>query len=385
MDALLTGAQIAFRDEVREFAAQDVAPHVDEWEASRGFAHEAVRAAGERGLLGLVVPEEYGGRGADHVSHGLFIREVARVCSGAALTLDAATTVGVEPILFAGSDEMRQRWLPPIARGELVTAFSITEPEAGSDAANMTSTATRDGDSYVLSGRKTLCTNGGFADLYVINATTPDEGGRQVVSAFLVEADTPGLSFGEPLDKLGLFGSVQSEVFLDEVRVPADQLIGREGLGMRLAMQALDSGRIGVAFQAVGTAEAALAAATAYVRERQAFGRPLAELQGIQFQLADMAADLAAAQSLAWQAATLCDRGLPFSREAAIAKLVSTEACMRICSGCVDLLGGHGYTRHHALERYFRDAKGMQLYEGTSNIQRIVISRALLREDPAPR
>lgn len=231
MDALLTDEQRRFRDEVREFAAQDVAPHVEKWEADRGFAHEAVADAARRGLLGLVVPREYGGRGADHVSHGLFIREVARVCSGAALTLDAATTVGVEPILFGGSDELKQRWLPRIASGEVVTAFSITEPHAGSDAANMTSTATRDGDAYVLDGHKTLCTNGGFADLYVINAMTTDEGGRPVVSAFLVEAGTRGLDFGEPLDKLGLVGSVQSEVFLDEVRAPADQLIGAEGRG----------------------------------------------------------------------------------------------------------------------------------------------------------
>jgi alkylation response protein AidB-like acyl-CoA dehydrogenase len=385
MDKLLTETQERFRDEIASFAAEEVTPHVEEWERTKTFPDSAVRAAARRGLLGLVIPPEYGGRGLDHVSHGLFIREIARVCSGAALTFDAMTTVGVEPILFGGSDELKQQWLPRVARGELVAAFSITEPGAGSDAGNMEASAKFDGDGYVLSGHKTLCTNAGFADLYVVNAKTVDAAGKPVISAFVVENGTPGLTFGPPLEKLGLFGSVQAEIFLEDVRVPITQRIGNEGDGMRLAMRSLDSGRIGVAFQAVGTAEAALRAATAYVVERHAFGQALADFQGIQFQLADLEADLASASALAWQAAHLCDRGLPFSRDAAIAKLVATEACMRICSGALDLLGGHGYTRHHPLERCFRDAKGMQQYEGTSNVQRIVISRAALRAARATR
>jgi alkylation response protein AidB-like acyl-CoA dehydrogenase len=334
--------------------------------------------AASLGLLGITIPEEYGGGGMDHTAFAILIEEISRFCASTAVIIDVHTSVGMEPILTYGTEAQKQRWLPRLASGELLGAFALTEPGAGSDAASLRTTATAVDGGYVLNGSKTFITNLGRAGTYIVMARTggPGAGG---VSAFVVEAGTPGLRCGQPFQKMGLNGSPTGELHIDDCRVGADALLGTEGQGFAIAMSALDAGRIGISAQALGLAEGALDDAIEYLRQRQQFGRTLAEFQGLQFMVADMATQVEAARLMVYRAAALCDSGQPFTREASMAKLFCTDTAMSVTIDAVQLLGGYGYIEEFPMARRMRDAKASQIYEGTNQVQRVVIARQLLR------
>ena len=384
----LTAEQSMIREAVREFAQEVVAPRADEIDRTNAFPADLVRQAAALDLLGIVVPEEYGGPGLDHICFALFVEEIAAVSGTLAVILDVHTSVGTEPILYFGTEEQKRRYLPRLARGELLGAFALTEPEAGSDAASLRTTAVRKNGHhdparsyYVLNGTKTFITNVGVADLYIVMARTGDMPGSRGISAFLVERDTPGLKYGEPMHKMGLRGSPTGELVLEDVCVPADNLLAAEGEGFRVAMTALDSGRIGISAQAVGLARGALDLAVDYANERRQFGQAISQFEGIQFMLADMATAVDAARLMTLQAAHACDTGVPFTRLASMAKLMSTDTAMRVTTDAVQVFGGYGYIKEFPVERFMRDAKATQIYEGTNQIQRIVIARELLKGD----
>lgn len=369
----LTPEQVAFRDEVRAYVREYVAPPADKTDRLSRFPEEAVAEAARRGYLGLVTPRAYGGAEAGHLAFAIFVEEVAYACGASAGIMDVHTSVGSEPIVLLGSEEQKRRYLPDLSAGRFLGAFALTEPESGSDAASLKTTARRDGDHYVLNGAKTFITNAGRAGLYTVMAATDRSRGAKGISAFLVEADTPGLSVGAPLHKLGLHGSPTCELFFRDCRVPASNLLGHEGEGFKVAMLALDSGRIGISAQAIGLARAALDSCIAVL----AASGDVAS-QGAQFVLADMATGIEAARALTWQAARLCDRGQPFSAAAAMAKLHATDTAMQVASEALALAGPMPSAHHARLERCFREAKVTQIYEGTNQIQRLVIARHVL-------
>jgi alkylation response protein AidB-like acyl-CoA dehydrogenase len=313
----------------------------------------------------------------DHTAFAILIEEVARVCASTAVIIDVHTSVGMEPILNYGSESQKQRWLPRLASGEILGAFALTEPGAGSDAASLRTSARRVDGGYVLNGSKTFITNIGRAGTYIVMARTGDPGASGI-SAFVVEAGTPGLRCGPPFQKMGLNGSPTGELGLEDCRVGADALLGREGQGFAIAMTALDAGRIGISAQALGLAEGAIADAVEYVKQRHQFGQAVAGFQGLQFMLADMATQVEAARLMAYRAAALCDRGVPFTREASMAKLFCTDTAMSVAIDAVQLMGGYGYIEEFPAARRMRDAKAAQIYEGTNQVQRVVIARQLL-------
>ncbi len=373
----LTPEQQELRERVRAYVREYVAPIADETDRTSTFPEEAVRQAAERGFLGLIVPKEYGGQGAGHLAFALFVEEVAYACAASSVIMDVHTSVGTEPIVLLGTEDQKRRYLPALAAGRMLGAFTLTEPEAGSDAASLKTTAARDGDSYVLNGSKTFITNGGRAGLYTVMASTDREKGAKGISAFLVEADTPGFTVGAPLHKLGLHGSPTTELFFHDCRVPAANRLGQEGDGFKAAMLALDSGRIGISAQALGIARAALDECVAALKETSA--RDEADMQGARFEIADMGTGIEAARALTWQAARLCDAGQPFMGIASMAKLKSTDTAMSVASEAMALVGLESGGEHLArLDRFFRDAKATQLYEGTNQVQRMVISRYVL-------
>lgn len=375
----LTDDQRLIRDAVREFARGAVAPRAAEIDRTARFPADLVRQAAELDLLGIVVPEEYGGAGLDHISFALFIEEIAAYSGSLAVILDVHTSVGTEPILYFGTEEQKRRYLPALAHGELLGAFALTEPESGSDAGSLTMAAERKNGDWVLNGTKTFITNVGEAGLYIVMARTGPAPGSKGVSAFIVEAGTPGVRCGAPMHKLGLNGSPTGELILEDACVPAANLLGKEGEGFKVAMQALDSGRIGISAQAVGLARGALDLAVGYANERHQFGQPIARNQGIQFMVADMATAVDAARLMTWEAAAACDRGVPFTHLASMAKLFATDTAMRVTTDAVQIFGGYGYITEFPVERYMRDAKATQIYEGTNQIQRLVIARGLLK------
>ena len=328
--------------------------------------------------MGITVPEEYGGGGLGHTAFATLIEEVAAVCASTSVIIDVHTSVGMEPILNFGTEAQKQRWLPKLASGEVLGAFALTEPGAGSDAGNLRTSARKVDGGYVLNGTKVFITNLGQAGTYIVMARTGGTGASGV-SAFVFEANSGGLICGQPFDKMGLHGSPTGELTLTDVFVPEDHLLGGEGRGFVIAMTALDAGRIGISAQAVGLARGALEDAVRYVRERQQFGRPVADFQGIQFMLADMATQLEAARVMTYRAAQLCDEGMPYAREASMAKLFATDTAMRVTIDAVQLLGGYGYIEEFPMARRMRDAKACQIYEGTNQVQRVVIARQLLR------
>jgi alkylation response protein AidB-like acyl-CoA dehydrogenase len=362
----------------RDFAQREVAPLAARTDREHRYPEEAIARAAQLGLLGITIPEEYGGGGMGHAAFATLVEEVASVCASTAVIIDVHTSVGMEPILNFGTEEQKRRWLPGLASGDLIGAFALTEPGAGSDAGSLRTSARRVDGGYVLNGTKIFITNLGRAGTYIVMARTGDAGASGI-SAFVVEAGSKGLTCGPPFDKMGLHGSPTGELSLDEVFVAGDQLLGGEGHGFTIAMTALDAGRIGISAQAVGLARGALEDATKYVKERQQFGRPIAEFQGIQFMLADMATQLEAARVMTYRAAALCDAGEPFSREASMAKLFATDTAMRVTTDAVQLLGGYGYMEEFPAARRMRDAKACQIYEGTNQVQRVVIARQLLR------
>ena len=355
-----------------------MAPIAARTDREHRYPEEAIHRAAQLGLLGITIPEEYGGAGMGHTAFATLVEEVASVCASTAVIIDVHTSVGMEPILNFGTEAQKRRWLPRLASGEAIGAFALTEPGAGSDAAGLRTTARQTDGGYVLNGTKTFITNLGRAGTYIVMARTGGAGAAGV-SAFVVEASAKGLSCGPPFDKMGLHGSPTGELALEDVFVPADHLLGGEGRGFTIAMTALDAGRIGISAQAVGLARGALEDATRYVQERQQFGHPVAEFQGIQFMLADMATEVEAARILTYRAAALCDQGLRFSQEASMAKLFATDTAMWVTTDAVQLLGGYGYIEEFPAARRMRDAKACQIYEGTNQVQREVIARRLLR------
>lgn len=357
---------------VRELAQEVVQPLAAEIDREHRFPHEAVSAAAEAGLLGVLIPREYGGAGLDALAFAICIEELAHACASTAVIVDVHTSVGTEPILLFGEEEQKRRWLPPLARGELLGAFALTEPASGSDAAALKTSARRSGDGYILNGTKVFITNIGRAGVYVVFARTGKDAGAKGVTAFLVPAETPGLRVGQVFDKMGLHGSPTGELVLEDVEVSTANRLGREGQGFTVAMRALDSGRIGISGQALGIAQAAVDESCDWLREH-------GHEQGDEFLLADMATRVHSARLLAYHAAWLCSRGRPFTRQASMAKLHCTDTAMQLALDAVQIAGEPGVAASSPFERHVRDAKALQIYEGSNQIQRMVIARDLLR------
>lgn len=373
----LTDDQQALAEAVRAFCQDRIAPTAEEDDEAERFRKELMQEMGEQGFCGVPAPEAHGGLGLGYLDYCVILEEIARVSASYAVSV---AVTGLPQMILArfGTDEQKDRWLPGLAAGELLGGFALSEPESGSDAGSMKSTAVRDGDDYVLNGTKFWITHGGFADVYVVMART-GEAGPKGVSAFLVPGDAQGLSFGKKEKKMGLRASPTVELILDGVRVPASSLVREEGFGFSVAMAALDSGRITIGATAVGIAAAATDYAAAYTCQRKQFGRPVIDFQGVSFMLADMATQTDAARLLVHRAAWLRDQGRPHSEAAAMAKLHATDTCMAVTTDAVQCLGGYGYVREHPVERYMRDAKVMQIVEGTNQVQRLVIGRHLKR------
>ncbi|MEQ4301234.1 acyl-CoA dehydrogenase family protein [Plantactinospora sp. B6F1] len=377
---LLPEEHEAVREAVREVCDAKVAPNAAEADETGEFpkaSYEALRAAD---FHAPHIPEEYGGAGADALATAIVIEEVARACAASSL-IPAVNKLGTMPLLLAASEALKRRYLPPVARGEAMFSYCLSEPEAGSDAASMTTRAVRDGDHYVLNGVKRWITNAGVSEYYTVFAVTDPAARSRGISAFVVEKSDPGVSFGAPEKKLGIKGSPTREVYLDNVRIPADRMIGEPGTGFGTAMRTLDHTRVTIAAQALGIAQGALDYAKGYVRERKQFGKAVAEFQGVQFMLADMGMKLEAARQLTYAAAGKSERGdADLTYFGAAAKCFASDAAMEITTDAVQLLGGYGYTRDYPVERMMRDAKITQIYEGTNQVQRIVMARQLLKD-----
>jgi butyryl-CoA dehydrogenase len=379
MDFDLTDEQQLIRDAVREFADTEVAPIAAELDRDHRFPHELLPKMAELNLMGMPYPEKVGGAGADYVSYIIAIEEISRACASTGIILSAHTSLATWPVYKFGSEAQKDRYLPDMASGRRLGAFALTEPGAGTDAAAGTTTATLHTDGYALNGSKIFITNAPYAEVYIVFAKTDPQRGARGMSAFIVEKDTPGLSVGEAEHKLGIRGSSTPPLYFADCRIPKDALLGEEGEGFKIAMQTLDGGRIGVAAQALGIAQAALDAAVAYAKERIQFGKPLAALQAIQWMIADMATQVDAARLLVYRAARCIDHGRPYSTEGAMAKLFASETATRVADRAIQIHGGYGYTESYPVERNYRDAKITELYEGTSEVQRMVISRSYLR------
>jgi acyl-CoA dehydrogenase len=376
MKLTFTEEQEMMRKMVRDFAENEIAPFIDRMEKGE-FPREILRKMGELGLMGIPVPEKYGGAEMDFTSYIIAINELSRVSATVGVILSVHTSVGTNPILYFGTEEQKQRFVPKLASGEYLGAFCLTEASSGSDAASLKSRAVRDADHYVINGSKMFITNGGEADVYIVFASTNPELGAKGISCFIVEKNTPGFVIGKDEHKMGLHGSRTVQLTFEDMRVPAANLLGQEGEGFKIAMANLNVGRIGIAAQALGIAEAALQAATGYAKERQQFGKPIAAQQGIGFKLADMATNVEAAKLLLYRAADLRSNGLECGKEASMAKLFASKTAVEAAIEAVQVFGGYGYTEEYPVERYFRDAKITEIYEGTSEIQRIVISKYL--------
>jgi alkylation response protein AidB-like acyl-CoA dehydrogenase len=363
---------------VRDLATRELLPRAAEAERAEKFPRDVFTMLGRAGLLGLPYPEEYGGGGQPYEVYLQVLEEIGSVWSsvGVGVSVHALSCFG---LATAGTEEQKQRWLPDMLGGELLGAYCLSEPHAGSDPAAMRTTARRDGDEYVLNGAKAWTTHGGQADFYKVMARTSED--RNGISCFLVPADSAGLSADPPEQKMGLTGSTTATMVFDNVRVSAERRLGAEGDGLKIALAGLDSGRLGIAAVATGLAQGALDHAVAYAKERETFGRPIIDHQGLAFVLADMEAAVQTARAMTLHAARLKDRGLPFSREASIAKLVATDNAMKVTTDAVQVLGGYGYTRDFPVERFMREAKVMQIFEGTNQIQRMVIGRSLEKDN----
>lgn len=379
MEFSLSEDQRLIRDAAREFASREIAPRAAAYDRTGEFPWDNVKQLGAQGYLGMLIPEEYGGAGMDMVSHTIVVEEIGRACAATAVILEVHNLLHSELLNRWGSEDLKGRYLPLLASGEKLGAFALTEPQAGSDAANQRTTAVRHGGHYVLDGRKSFITNGGQADLYVVFARTDPDRGSKGISAFMVEKGWAGLGFGRPEEKLGIHASHTTEVILEGVRVPVGNLIGQEGDGYKIALSALDAGRTGIAAQAVGVCQAALDASLDYARQREQFGRPIAEFQAIQWKLAAMATDLEAARWLTYRAAWLYDQGGRHTMEIAQAKLFASEMAMRHAVEAVQIHGGYGYMREYGVERLMRDIKITQIYEGTSEVMKLIIAGHLLR------
>ena len=380
----LTEEQREIQRIAREFAEREIAPHSADWDRDAHFERDIVRQLGELGFLGMLVPEEYDGLGLDTVTYLLALEAISAVDASVGVLMSVHNSLPTQMILRNGSEEQKERYLRPMARGEMLGAFALSEPDAGSDAASLRAQAVRDGDDWVISGTKAWVTNGNTADMIMVMARTDspdDRRGARGIGAFIVTPDMPGFSVSKKEDKMGLRASPTVQLALDELRVPAVNVLGDSSQGFIYAMQGLDNGRLGIGAQAIGIAGAALRHSVAYAAERKQFGRPIRDLQAIQFKLADMAVRVETARMLLYAAASAKDRGEAVTRFSSMAKLACSEAAMAVTTQAVQVFGGYGYVKDYPVERLFRDAKVTEIYEGTSEIQRIVIARELYGRD----
>jgi butyryl-CoA dehydrogenase len=377
---ILSEQQIMIRDMARQFAREQLAPHAAEWDAAERFPQEAVDAMGALGLMGMLVPEEWGGAGVDRVSYALAVEELAAGDGSCSTIMTVHNSVGCVPILQHGTQAQKERFLRPMAKGEMLACFCLTEPSTGSDASAIKTRARRDGNHWVLEGTKQFITNGSTADLAIVFAVSDPAKGKKGITAFLVPTDTPGFKVARLEKKLGLRASDTAQIVLENCRLTPDLMLGQEGEGYRIALGNLEGGRIGIAAQAIGMARAAFEAALAYAKERKTFRTAIVNHQAVQFRLADMATQIEAARALTLAAAALRDAGMPCLKEASMAKLFASEMAERVCSDALQIHGGYGYLADFPVERIYRDVRICQIYEGTSDIQRMVIGRALAGE-----
>ncbi|EEG76089.1 acyl-CoA dehydrogenase [Dethiobacter alkaliphilus] len=377
MEFLLSDQHQMMQKMFYDFAQKEIAPNAAKYDETAEFPLENIKKLGAQGFMGIPIPEEYGGAGADFLTYILCIEEVSRACASTGVILAVHTSVGTFPILNFGTEEQKQKYVPKLASGEYVGAFALTEPGAGSDASALRTSAKRDGDDYVLNGTKIFISNGGHAQVYTVFATVDKGQGTKGITAFLVEKDTPGFKVGAIEKKMGLNADVTTELVFEDCRIPASQRLGKEGEGFKIAMSLLDGGRIGIGAQGLGIAQAAYDEALKYAQFREQFGQPIFNNQAIAFKLADMATEIEAARLLVYQAAFRKENGLPNGKQASMAKFYATDTAMKVTTEAVQVLGGYGYSREYPVERLMRDAKITQIYEGTNQIQRLVISKAI--------
>lgn len=379
MDYLLTEEQKMARDMARKFSDNELKPIADRLDREHTHSPEVLKALGEMGVMGVAVPVEYGGGGMDYISYAMIVTEISRGCGGTGVIVAAHNSLYCYPVLKFGTEEQKERFLTPCASGESVGCYALTEADAGSDPAAMRTTAVLDGDSWVINGEKKFITNGNIADYCVFAAITDRSKGYKGISQFVCDVrETPGFKVGRVEEKLGINASGTAELVFEEARIPKDNILGEPGAGLRQMLETLDSGRISIASQALGIGRAVLEEATAYALERIQFGKPISEYQAIQWKLADMATQLDAAELLIWRAAWLEDHGMPFEKEAAMAKLFASDVAMQASIEGIQILGGYGYCKEYPMERHMRDVKITQIYEGTNEIQRMVIARNIL-------
>jgi butyryl-CoA dehydrogenase len=367
------------REMCREFAAKELAPNARRWDEEHHYPSDAVKKLAELGLLGIAVPAEWGGAGMDNVAYAIAMEEISRGCASTGVTMSVNNSLYCDPVMKFGSDEQKKEFLLPFASGEKLGCFGLTEPQAGSDAAAQKTIAVRHGDEYIINGSKNWITNGPVADAMVLFTMTAPEKGNRGITAFLVPTSTPGFVRMKADRKLGICASPSCSIYFEEMRVPARNILGGEGNGFKVAMSTLDGGRIGIAAQALGIARAAFEAAVGYSKERKTFDRPISDHQAIQFMLADMATELDAARLLIWRAAELKNQGVRHSAESAMAKLYASEMSHRVTHKAIQVFGGYGYSKEFDVERHYRDSRITELYEGTSEIQRIVIAANALK------
>lgn len=381
MNFELTEEQIQIRDAAKDFAENEIAPSQIQRDIKAEFPHEIVKKMGELGFMGMMVPPEWGGAGLDSICYILALEEISKVDASVGVIMSVNNSLVCYGINKWGNDDQKERYLKPLASGQMLGAFCLSEPEAGSDATAQRTTAVKEGDDYILNGMKNWITNGSTADVYFMQAMTQPEKGHKGISTFLVEKGYAGVEIGVKEDKLGIRGSDTTSIGLNNVRVPAANLLGEEGQGFKFAMETLNGGRIGIGAQALGIAQASLEAAVKYSKQRKAFDKPISDLQAIQFKLSDMAVNTQAARLLLYKAAAAKDSGESYIKEAAMAKLFASKVAVANALESIQVHGGYGYVREYLVERYLRDAKITEIYEGTSEIQRIVIARELLRSN----
>ncbi|MBP1727087.1 MAG: CaiA [Deltaproteobacteria bacterium] len=379
MDFKLSEEHQLIRTSVREFCQKYVEPAADEIDQQARFPEDIVKRLAQQDWLGIPFPEDYGGAGSDYLSYIIVVEELSRACATTGFTLECHTSLACYPLFKFGTEEQKKRYLLPLCKGEILGSFALTEPGAGTDAGAATTTAVLDGNQYVLNGSKIFISNAPVAGVLIIFAMTDKSKGTKGISAFIVPGKTPGLTIGKHLDKMGIRGSLTAEVFLKDCRIPKENLLGQEGQGFRIAMMTLDGGRIGIAAQALGIAQAALDESVRYSKERVQFGKPISTFQAIQWMIADMATAVEASRFLTYHAAWCYDQGLPYSKEAAMAKLFASETAVYQTNRAVQIHGGIGYIKGHKVERLYRDAKITEIYEGTSEVMRMVISGNVLR------
>jgi alkylation response protein AidB-like acyl-CoA dehydrogenase len=380
MNNLLSEKHVIVRRAVRAFCDREIRPIAKDLDIEARFPWEVVEKMGKLGYFGIQVPEELGGAGMDTISYAVIIEEISRACAGLGLCVTVHNSVAVYPIVVFGSEEQKERWVPPLAKGEKIGAFCLTEPNVGSDVSGVESTAIREGDHYIVNASKVLVTNGGVADTCLIFVKTDNSGGRKGLSVIIVERGTPGFEVGDLEDLLGNRANPVSSIRLYDCRVPVENLLGGEGQGMKIGLAALEVGRIGIGAQALGIAQAAMEEGIRYSKQRRQFGVPISQHQAVQMMIADMATQVDAARLLIYRAAELRDSGRPFSRESAMAKLFASETASKVADMAIQIHGGYGYVKSYPVERFYRDARVTRIYEGTTEIHRVVIARSVLDE-----